>query len=334
MMQKKKVLAVLSAAVMLAAVTVGCGDSEEESSKSKKSKAKAEASDQADSKAEETDQADSKAEETDQADAATKDGDVIYSYEDLSIIFDGISGSDVLVSVKNDGEDDYELTVKDISVNGTVLDTGDLYYTAEAGTERAERVTLAESGADFDLQEAEFTIQLKDEATNTTITSEPIHLTFEVADYIENADDSVGSADLDTDAEEDTEEDADQEAAGSVSAGGTTEIKAKVGCEVYSNGDITITYKGISGTDVNFEIENTSAMKYTVFAEDITVNGISWGDDQRLSEICRSGDTVEVPVTLENENGTVVDLRDATFTIELRDENREQTLSDPIHMVF
>lgn len=333
-MQKKKVLAVLSAAVMLAAVTVGCGDSEEESSKSKKSKAKAEASDQADSKAEETDQADSKAEETDQADAATKDGDVIYSYEDLSIIFDGISGSDVLVSVKNDGEDDYELTVKDISVNGTVLDTGDLYYTAEAGTERAERVTLAESGADFDLQEAEFTIQLKDEATNTTITSEPIHLTFEVADYIENADDSVGSADLDTDAEEDTEEDADQEAAGSVSAGGTTEIKAKVGCEVYSNGDITITYKGISGTDVNFEIENTSAMKYTVFAEDITVNGISWGDDQRLSEICRSGDTVEVPVTLENENGTVVDLRDATFTIELRDENREQTLSDPIHMVF
>ena len=40
MMQKKKVLAVLSAAVMLAAVTVGCGDSEEESSKSKKSKAK------------------------------------------------------------------------------------------------------------------------------------------------------------------------------------------------------------------------------------------------------------------------------------------------------
>ncbi len=324
MMQKKKVLAVLSAAVMLAAVTVGCGDSEEESSKSKKSKAKAEASDQADSKAE----------ETDQADAATKDGDVIYSYEDLSIIFDGVSGSDVLVSVKNDGEDDYELTAKDISVNGTVLDTGDLYYTAEAGTERAERVTLAESGADFDLQEAEFTIQLKDEATNTTITSEPIHLTFEVADYIENADDSVGSADLDTDAEEDTEEDADQEAAGSVSAGGTTEIKAKVGCEVYSNGDITITYKGISGTDVNFEIENTSAMKYTVFAEDITVNGISWGDDQRLSEICRSGDTVEVPVTLENGNGTVVDLRDATFTIELRDENSEQTLSDPIHMVF
>lgn len=323
-MQKKKVLAVLSAAVMLAAVTVGCGDSEEESSKSKKSKAKAEASDQANSKAE----------ETDQADAATKDGDVIYSYEDLSIIFDGVSGSDVLVSVKNDGEDDYELTAKDISVNGTVLDTGDLYYTAEAGTERAERVTLAESGADFDLQEAEFTIQLKDEATNTTITSEPIHLTFEVADYIENADDSVGSADLDTDAEEDTEEDADQEAAGSVSAGGTTEIKAKVGCEVYSNGDITITYKGISGTDVNFEIENTSAMKYTVFAEDITVNGISWGDDQRLSEICRSGDTVEVPVTLENGNGTVVDLRDATFTIELRDENSEQTLSDPIHMVF
>ena len=324
MMQKKKVLAVLSAAVMLAAVTVGCGDSEEESSKSKKSKAKAETSDQADSKAE----------ETDQADAATKDGDVIYSYEDLSILFDGISGADVLVSVKNDGEDDYELTVKDISVNGTVLDTGDLYYTAEAGTERAERVTLAESGADFDLQEAEFTIQLKDEATNTTITSEPIHLTFEVADSIANAEDSVGSADLDTDAEEDTEEDADQEAAGSVSAGGTTEIKAKVGCEVYSNGDITITYKGISGTDVNFEIENTSAMKYTVFAEDITVNGISWGDDHRLSEICRSGDTVEVPVTLENENGTVVDLRDATFTIELRDENREQTLSDPIHMVF
>lgn len=323
-MQKKKVLAVLSAAVMLAAVTVGCGDSEEESSKSKKSKAKAETSDQADSKAE----------ETDQADAATKDGDVIYSYKDLSIIFDGISGSDVLVSVKNDGEDDYELTVKDISVNGTVLDTGDLYYTAEAGTERAERVTLAESGADFDLQEAEFTIQLKDEATNTTITSEPIHLTFEVADYIENADDSVGSADLDTDAEEDTEEDADQEAAGSVSAGGTTEIKAKVGCEVYSNGDITITYKGISGTDVNFEIENTSAMKYTVFAEDITVNGVSWGDDQRLSEICRSGDTVEVPVTLENRDGTVVDLKDATFTIELRDENSEQTLSDPIHMVF
>lgn len=318
MMQKKKVLAVLSAAVMLAAVTVGCGDSEEESSKSKKSKAKAEASDQADSKAE----------ETDQADAATKDGDVIYSYEDLSIIFDGVSGSDVLVSVKNDGEDDYELTAKDISVNGTVLDTGDLYYTAEAGTERAERVTLAESGADFDLQEAEFTIQLKD--TNTTITSEPIHLTFEVADSIENAEDSVGSADLDTDAEED----ADQEAAGSVSAGGTTEIKAKVGCEVYSNGDITITYKGISGTDVNFEIENTSAMKYTVFAEDITVNGISWGDDHRLSEICRSGDTVEVPVTLENGNGTVVDLRDATFTIELRDENSEQTLSDPIHMVF
>lgn len=324
MMQKKKVLAVLSAAVMLAAVTVGCGDSEEESSKSKKSKAKAEASDQADSKAE----------ETDQADAATKDGDVIYSYEDLSIIFDGISGSDVLVSVKNDGEDDYELTAKDISVNGTVLDTGDLYYTAEAGTERAERVTLAESGANFDLQEAEFTIQLKDETTNTTITSEPIHLTFEVADSIANADDSVGSADLDTDAEEDTEEDADQEAAGSVSAGGTTEIKAKVGCEVYSNGDITITYKGISGTDVNFEIENTSAMKYTVFAEDITVNGISWGDDHRLSEICRSGDTVEVPVTLENGNGTVVDLRDATFTIELRDENSEQTLSDPIHMVF
>ena len=324
MMQKKKVLAVLSAAVMLAAVTVGCGDSEEESSKSKKSKAKAEASDQADSKAE----------ETDQADAATKDGDVIYSYEDLSIIFDGVSGSDVLVSVKNDGEDDYELTAMDISVNGTVLDTGDLYYTAEAGTERAERVTLAESGADFDLQEAEFTIQLKDEATNTTITSEPIHLTFEVADSIANAEDSVGSADLDTNAEEDTEEDADQEAAGSVSAGGTTEIKAKVGCEVYSNGDITITYKGISGTDVNFEIENTSAMKYTVFAEDITVNGISWGDDHRLSEICRSGDTVEVPVTLENENGTVVDLRDATFTIELRDENREQTLSDPIHMVF
>lgn len=323
-MQKKKVLAVLSAAVMLAAVTVGCGDSEEESSKSKKSKAKAEASDQADSKAE----------ETDQADAATKDGDVIYSYEDLSIIFDGISGADVLVSVKNDGEDDYELTVKDISVNGTVLDTGDLYYTAEAGTERAERVTLAESGADFDLQEAEFTIQLKDEATNTTITSEPIHLTFEVADYIANADDSVGSADLDTDAEEDAEEDADQEAAGSVSAGGTTEIKAKVGCEVYSNGDITITYKGISGTDVNFEIENTSAMKYTVFAEDITVNGVSWGDDQRLSEICRSGDTVEVPVTLENRDGTVVDLKDATFTIELRDENSEQTLSDPIHMVF
>ncbi|WP_302192016.1 hypothetical protein [uncultured Ruminococcus sp.] len=318
MMQKKKVLAVLSAAVMLAAVTVGCGDSEEESSKSKKSKAKAEASDQADSKAE----------ETDQADAATKDGDVIYSYEDLSIIFDGVSGSDVLVSVKNDGEDDYELTAKDISVNGTVLDTGDLYYTAEAGTERAERVTLAESGADFDLQEAEFTIQLKD--TNTTITSEPIHLTFEVADSIANAEDSVGSADLDTDAEED----ADQEAAGSVSAGGTTEIKAKVGCEVYSNGDITITYKGISGTDVNFEIENTSAMKYTVFAEDITVNGISWGDDHRLSEICRSGDTVEVPVTLENGNGTVVDLRDATFTIELRDENSEQTLSDPIHMVF
>lgn len=324
MMQKKKVLAVLSAAVMLAAVTVGCGDSEEESSKSKKSKAKAETSDQADSKAE----------ETDQADAATKDGDVIYSYEDLSILFDGISGADVLVSVKNDGEDDYELTAKDISVNGTVLDTGDLYYTAEAGTERAERVTLAESGADFDLQEAEFTIQLKDEATNTTITSEPIHLTFEVADSIANADDSVGSADLDTDAEEDAEEDADQEAAGSVSAGGTTEIKAKAGCEVYSNGDITITYKGISGTDVNFEIENTSAMKYTVFAEDITVNGISWGDDHRLSEICRSGDTVEVPVTLENENGTVVDLRDATFTIELRDENREQTLSDPIHMVF
>lgn len=318
MMQKKKVLAVLSAAVMLAAVTVGCGDSEEESSKSKKSKAKAEASDQADSKAE----------ETDQADAATKDGDVIYSYEGLSILFDGVSGSDVLVSVKNDGEDDYELTAKDISVNGTMLDTGDLYYTAEAGTERAERVTLAESGANFDLQEAEFTIQLKD--TNTTITSEPIHLTFEVADYIGNADDSVGSADLDTDAEED----ADQEAAGSVSAGGTTEIKAKVGCEVYSNGDITITYKGISGTDVNFEIENTSAMKYTVFAEDITVNGISWGDDQRLSEICRSGDTVEVPVTLENGNGTVVDLRDATFTIELRDENSEQTLSDPIHMVF
>ena len=318
MMQKKKVLAVLSAAVMLAAVTVGCGDSEEESSKSKKSKAKAEASDQADSKAE----------ETDQADAATKDGDVIYSYEDLSIIFDGISGSDVLVSVKNDGEDDYELTAKDISVNGTMLDTGDLYYTAEAGTERAERVTLAESGADFDLQEAEFTIQLKD--TNTTITSEPIHLTFEVADSIENAEDSVGSVDLDTDAEED----ADQEAAGSVSAGGTTEIKAKAGCEVYSNGDITITYKGISGTDVNFEIENTSAMKYTVFAEDITVNGISWGDDHRLSEICRSGDTVEVPVTLENGNGTVVDLRDATFTIELRDENSEQTLSDPIHMVF
>ena len=317
-MQKKKVLAVLSAAVMLAAVTVGCGDSEEESSKSKKSKAKAEASDQADSKAE----------ETDQADAATKDGDVIYSYEELSIIFDGVSGSDVLVSVKNDGEDDYELTAKDISVNGTVLDTGDLYYTAEAGTERAERVTLAESGADFDLQEAEFTIQLKD--TNTTITSEPIHLTFEVADSIANAEDSVGSADLDTDAEED----ADQEAAGSVSAGGTTEIKAKVGCEVYSNGDITITYKGISGTDVNFEIENTSAMKYTVFAEDITVNGISWGDDHRLSEICRSGDTVEVPVTLENGNGTVVDLRDATFTIELRDENSEQTLSDPIHMVF
>ena len=320
MMQKKKVLAVLSAAVMLAAVTVGCGDSEEESSKSKKSKAKAEASDQADSKVE----------ETDQADAATKDGDVIYSYEDLSIIFDGISGSDVLVSVKNDGEDDYELTAKDISVNGTVLDTGDLYYTAEAGTERAERVTLAESGADFDLQEAEFTIQLKDETTNTTITSEPIHLTFEVADSIENADDSVGSADLDTDAEEDT----DQEAAGSVSAGGTTEIKAKAGCEVYSNGDITITYKGISGTDVNFEIENTSAMKYTVFAEDITVNGVSWGDDQRLSEICRSGDTVEVPVTLENRDGTVVDLKDATFTIELRDENSEQTLSDPIHMVF
>ena len=317
-MQKKKVLAVLSAAVMLAAVTVGCGDSEEESSKSKKSKAKAEASDQADSKAE----------ETDQADAATKDGDVIYSYEDLSIIFDGISGSDVLVSVKNDGEDDYELTAKDISVNGTMLDTGDLYYTAEAGTERAERVTLAESGADFDLQEAEFTIQLKD--TNTTITSEPIHLTFEVADYIENAEDSVGSADLDTDAEEG----ADQEAAGSVSAGGTTEIKAKAGCEVYSNGDITITYKGISGTDVNFEIENTSAMKYTVFAEDITVNGVSWGDDQRLSEICRSGDTVEVPVTLENRDGTVVDLKDATFTIELRDENSEQTLSDPIHMVF
>lgn len=334
MMQKKKVLAVLSAAVMLAAVTVGCGDSEEESGKSKKSKAKAEASDQADSKAEETDQADSKAEETDQADAATKDGDVIYSYEDLSILFDGISGADVLVSVKNDGEDDYELTAKDISVNGTVLDTGDLYYTAEAGTERAERVTLAESGADFDLQEAEFTIELKDEATNTTITSEPIHLTFEVADSIANAEDSVGSADLDTNAEEDTEEDADQEAAGSVSAGGTTEIKAKVGCEVYSNGDITITYKGISGTDVNFEIENTSAMKYTVFAEDITVNGISWGDDHRLSEICRSGDTVEVPVTLENENGTVVDLRDATFTIELRDENREETLSDPIHMVF
>lgn len=328
MMQKKKVLAVLSAAVMLAAVTVGCGDSEEESSKSKKSKAKAEASDQADSKAEETDQADSKAEETDQADAATKDGDVIYSYEDLSIIFDGISGSDVLVSVKNDGEDDYELTAKDISVNGTMLDTGDLYYTAEAGTERAERVTLAESGADFDLQEAEFTIQLKD--TNTTITSEPIHLTFEVADSIANAEDSVGSADLDTDAEEG----ADQEAAGSVSAGGTTEIKAKVGCEVYSNGDITITYKGISGTDVNFEIENTSAMKYTVFAEDITVNGISWGDDHRLSEICRSGDTVEVPVTLENRDGTVIDLKDATFTIELRDENREQTLSDPIHMVF
>ena len=285
---------------MLAAVTVGCGDSEEESSKSKKSKAKAEASDQADSKAEETDQADSKAEETDQADAATKDGDVIYSYEDLSIIFDGVSGSDVLVSVKNDGEDDYELTAMDISVNGTVLDTGDLYYTAEAGTERAERVTLAESGADFDLQEAEFTIQLKD--TNTTITSEPIHLTFEVADSIANAEDSVGSADLDTDAEED----ADQEAAGSVSAGGTTEIKAKVGCEVYSNGDITITYKGISGTDVNFEIENTSAMKYTVFAEDITVNGISWGDDHRLSEICRSGDTVEVPVTLENRDGTVI----------------------------
>lgn len=320
MMQKKKVLAVLSAAVMLAAVTVGCGDSEEESSKSKKSKAKAETSDQADSKAE----------ETDQADAATKDGDVIYSYEDLSILFDGISGADVLVSVKNDGEDDYELTAKDISVNGTVLDTGDLYYTAEAGTERAERVTLAESGADFDLQEAEFTIQLKDEATNTTITSEPIHLTFEVADCIENAEDSVGSADLDTDAEED----ADQKSASSVSAGGTTEIKAKAGCEVYSNGDITITYKGISGTDVNFEIENTLAMKYTVFAEDITVNGISWGDDHRLSEICRSGDTVEVPVTLENENGTVVDLRDATFTIELRDENREQTLSDPIHMVF
>lgn len=318
MMQKKKVLAVLSAAVMLAAVTVGCGDSEEESSKSKKSKAKAEASDQADSKAE----------ETDQADAATKDGDVIYSYEDLSIIFDGVSGSDVLVSVKNDGEDDYELTAQDISVNGTMLDTGDLYYTAEAGTERAERVTLAESGADFDLQEAEFTIQLKD--TNTTITSEPIHLTFEVADSIANAEDSVGSADLDTDAEED----ADQEAAGSVSAGGTTEIKAKVGCEVYSNGDITITYKGISGTDVNFEIENTSAMKYTVFAEDITVNGISWGDDQRLSEICRSGDTVEVPVTLENRDGTVIDLKDATFTIELRDENSEQTLSDPIHMVF
>ena len=317
-MQKKKVLAVLSAAVMLAAVTVGCGDSEEESSKSKKSKAKAEASDQADSKAE----------ETDQADAATKDGDVIYSYEDLSIIFDGVSGSDVLVSVKNDGEDDYELTAQDISVNGTMLDTGDLYYTAEAGTERAERVTLAESGADFDLQEAEFTIQLKD--TNTTITSEPIHLTFEVADSIANAEDSVGSADLDTDAEED----ADQEAAGSVSAGGTTEIKAKVGCEVYSNGDITITYKGISGTDVNFEIENTSAMKYTVFAEDITVNGISWGDDQRLSEICRSGDTVEVPVTLENRDGTVIDLKDATFTIELRDENSEQTLSDPIHMVF
>lgn len=332
MMQKKKVLAVLSAAVMLAAVTVGCGDSEEESSKSKKSKAKAEASDQADSKAEETDQADSKAEETDQADAATKDGDVIYSYEDLSIIFDGVSGSDVLVSVKNDGEDDYELTAKDISVNGTVLDTGDLYYTAEAGTERAERVTLAESGADFDLQEAEFTIQLKD--TNTTITSEPIHLTFEVADSIANADDSVGSADLDTDEEEDTEEDADQEAVGSVSAGGTTEIKAKVGCEVYSNGDITITYKGISGTDVNFEIENTSAMKYTVFAEDITVNGVSWGDDQRLSEICRSGDTVEVPLTLENGDGTVVDLKDATFTIELRDESSEQTLSDPIHMVF
>lgn len=209
-----------------------------------------------------------------------------------------------------------------------MLDTGDLYYTAEAGTERAERVTLAESGADFDLQEAEFTIQLKD--TNTTITSEPIHLTFEVADSIANAEDSVGSADLDTDAEED----ADQEAAGSVSAGGTTEIKAKVGCEVYSNGDITITYKGISGTDVNFEIENTSAMKYTVFAEDITVNGISWGDDQRLSEICRSGDTVEVPVTLENRDGTVIDLKDATFTIELRDENSEQTLSDPIHMVF
>ena len=103
---------------------------------------------------------------------------------------------------------------------------------------------------------------------------------------------------------------------------------------MYSNGDITITYKGISGTDVNFEIENTSAMKYTVFAENITVNEVSWGDDQRLSEICRSGDTVEVPVTLENGNGTVVDLRDATFTIELRDENREQTLSDPIHMVF
>ena len=328
MMQKKKVLAVLSAAVMLAAVTVGCGDSEEESSKSKKSKAKAEASDQADSKAEETDQADSKAEETDQADAATKDGDVIYSYEDLSIIFDGVSGSDVLVSVKNDGEDDYELTAQDISVTGNMLDSGYLYYTAEAGTERAERVTLAESGADFDLQEAEFTIQLKD--TNTTITSEPIHLTFEVADSIANAEDSVGSADLDTDAEED----ADQEAAGSVSAGGTTEIKAKVGCEVYSNGDITITYKGISGTDVNFEIENTSAMKYTVFAEDITVNGISWGDDQRLSEICRSGDTVEVPVTLENRDGTVIDLKDATFTIELRDENSEQTLSDPIHMVF
>lgn len=320
MMQKKKVLAVLSAAVMLAAVTVGCGDSEEESSKSKKSKAKAESSDQADSKAE----------KTEQEDAATKDGDVIYSYEDLSIIFDGISGADVLVSVKNDGEDDYELTAKDISVNGTILDTGDLYYTAEAGTERAERVTLAESGADFDLQEAEFTIQLKDEATNTTITSEPIHLTFEVTDCIENAEDSVGSADLDADAEED----ADQEADGSVSAGGTTEIKAKVGCEVYSNGDITITYKGISGTDVNFEIENTSAMKYTVFAEDITVNGISWGDDHRLSEICRSGDTVEVPVTLENGDGTVVDLRDAIFTIELRDENREQTLSDPIHMVF
>ena len=196
----------------------------------------------------------------------------------------------------------------------------------------AERVTLAESGADFDLQEAEFTIQLKD--TNTTITSEPIHLTFEVADSIANAEDSVGSADLDTDAEEDAEEDADQEAVGSVSAGGTTEIKAKVGCEVYSNGDITITYKGISGTDVNFEIENTSAMKYTVFAEDITVNGVSWGDDQRLSEICRSGDTVEVPLTLENGDGTVVDLKDATFTIELRDESSEQTLSDPIHMVF
>ena len=162
------------------------------------------------------------------------------------------------------------------------------------------------------------------------MTYEAIHLTFEVADSIANAEDSVGSADLDTDAEED----ADQEAAGSVSAGGTTEIKAKVGCEVYSNGDITITYKGISGTDVNFEIENTSAMKYTVFAEDITVNGISWGDDQRLSEICRSGDTVEVPVTLENRDGTVIDLKDATFTIELRDENSEQTLSDPIHMVF